>query len=139
VDTSDLMRRIVKEQLVKFDGTPLFPERYAYTVNHSLSDLEARLYYEVTDYVKEEMNRADRLGKPRFAGQPPVNPKARSEFGHSSSWPKSAGLACDIRHYGQWIRDEAEKRIGHLYPKVRLSKEHSGREARVIDGCGHGR
>lgn len=61
VETSDLMRRMVKEQLVKFDGTPLFPERYAYTVNYQLSNLEARLYHEVTDYVREEMNRADRL------------------------------------------------------------------------------
>jgi superfamily II DNA or RNA helicase len=61
VDVSDLMRRMVKEQLLKFDGTPLFPERRAYTVNYKLSDLEAALYHAVTEYVKEEMNRADRL------------------------------------------------------------------------------
>ncbi len=61
VDTSDLMRRMVKEHLVKFDGTPLFPERRAYTVHYTLSELEARLYYAVTDYVRIEMNRADRL------------------------------------------------------------------------------
>ncbi len=61
VDTSDLMRRLVKEQLLKFDGTPLFPERRAYTVDYKLSDLEARLYKEVTDYVREEFNRADAL------------------------------------------------------------------------------
>jgi len=61
VDVSDLMRRMVKEQLVKFDNTPLFPQRRAYTVNYDLSDLEAQLYHQVTDYVKEEMNRADRL------------------------------------------------------------------------------
>ena len=61
VDVSDLMRRMVKEELVKFDGTPLFPERRAYTVNYKLSDLEAALYSSVTDYVKEEMNKADRL------------------------------------------------------------------------------
>ena len=61
VDVSDLMRRMVKEDLVKFDGTPLFPERRAYTVNYRLSDPEARLYAAVTDYVREEMNRADRL------------------------------------------------------------------------------
>lgn len=60
-DTSDLMRRMVKEQLVKFDGTPLFPERRAYTVNYKLSDGEAKLYAQVTEYVREEMNRADRL------------------------------------------------------------------------------
>lgn len=61
VDVSDLMRRMVKEDLLKFDGTPLFPERRAYTVNYKLSDKEAALYTSVTDYVKEEMNKADRL------------------------------------------------------------------------------
>ncbi|MBN2299514.1 MAG: DUF3883 domain-containing protein [Deltaproteobacteria bacterium] len=61
VDTSDLMRRMVKEKLLKFDGTPLFPERLAYTVGYKLSDLEAGLYEEVTNYVREEFNRADAL------------------------------------------------------------------------------
>ena len=60
-DTSDLMRRLVKEQLLKFDGTPLFPERRAYTVSYKLSDGEAALYKSVTDYVREEFNRADAL------------------------------------------------------------------------------
>jgi superfamily II DNA or RNA helicase len=61
VDCSDLIRRMVKEKLVKFDGTPLFPERRAYTVNYELSDLEAALYEAVTDYVKTEMGKADQL------------------------------------------------------------------------------
>lgn len=60
-DTSDLMRRLVKEQLLKFDGTPLFPERRAYTVDYDLSDEEAALYEAVTRYVSEEFNRADNL------------------------------------------------------------------------------
>ena len=59
VDTSDLMRRMVKEDLLKFDGTRLFPERYAYTINYELSELEKSLYDEVTAYVRKEMNRAD--------------------------------------------------------------------------------
>lgn len=50
-DTSDLMRRLVKEDLLKFDGKPLFPERIAHTVNYPLSDLEAILYRRVTEYV----------------------------------------------------------------------------------------
>jgi SNF2 family DNA or RNA helicase len=58
VDCSDLMRRMVKEELVKFDGTPLFPERRAYTMNYTLSPLEAALYAGVTDYVKTEMGKA---------------------------------------------------------------------------------
>lgn len=61
VDASDLMRRLVKEQLLKFDGKPLFPERRAYTVSYKLSDPEAALYKSVTDYVRDEFNRADAL------------------------------------------------------------------------------
>src|SRR3989442_1697848 len=61
VDVSDLMRHFVKEQLYTFEGTPLFPERLAYTVNYQLSGLEETLYQEVTDYVRQEFNRADTL------------------------------------------------------------------------------
>lgn len=61
VDTSDLMRRMVKEDLLKFDGKPLFPERRAYTVEYKLSDAEAELYSKVTAYVREEFNRAEQL------------------------------------------------------------------------------
>src|SRR4051794_35059333 len=61
VDPSDLMRRMVKEELVKFDGTPLFPERKAYTVNYELSQIEAALYEAVTNYVQTEMGKADQL------------------------------------------------------------------------------
>lgn|GEM_PF-1896548 len=60
-DTSDMMRRMVKEGLLKFDGTPLFPQRIAYTVPYKLSEAEAHLYKAVTDYVREEFNRADAL------------------------------------------------------------------------------
>ncbi len=65
VDVSDVMRRLVKEELLKFDGTPLFPERIAYTVNYDLSDTEAKLYAAVTDYVQDEFNRADKLNNER--------------------------------------------------------------------------
>src|ERR1700730_2945750 len=65
VDCSDLIRRMVKEKLVKFDGTPLFPERKAYTVNYKLSDAEAVLYEAVTKYVQTEMGKADLLVGPR--------------------------------------------------------------------------
>ena len=60
-NVSDLMRRMVKERLVKFDGKPLFPERRAATVQYKLSDEEARLYSAVTNYVREEFNRAEKL------------------------------------------------------------------------------
>ena len=62
---------------------------------------------------------------PRFAGKPPVNPTAREEAKHGEvrGWKGAQGLAEDVRHYGQWMRDEAEKRIGHLYPKIAVTAE----------------
>ena len=65
IDISDIMRRLVKEELLRFDGTPLFPERHADTVNYDLSPLEALLYEKVTTYVQEEFNRADQLDEKR--------------------------------------------------------------------------
>ena len=55
---------------------------------------------------------------PKWAGHPPVFPGAAAE---QLSWPGATGLAEDVRRYGKWMRDEAEKRIGHLYPKVKVS------------------
>ncbi|KAA1431311.1 helicase-related protein [Mycolicibacter arupensis] len=69
-DTSGLMRRMVKEELLTFEGKPLFPERIAQTVPYELSAAEMDLYQEVTRYVREEMNRAERLGSD--------NPRART-------------------------------------------------------------
>jgi putative DNA methylase len=62
---------------------------------------------------------------PKFAGRAPVNPKAREEAKHGElrGWKGAQGLAEDVRHYGQWMRDEAEKRIGALYPKVTVTAE----------------
>jgi len=67
-DVTDLMRRMVKEKLVKFDGKPLFPERIAHTVPYKLSADEAALYSEVTNYVREEFNRAEALNNDKRAG-----------------------------------------------------------------------
>lgn len=61
LDVSDVMRRLVKEELLRFDGRPLFPERRAYTVSYTLSPAESALYEAVTDYVTNEFNRADQL------------------------------------------------------------------------------
>ena len=75
---------------------------------------------------------------PKFAGRPPVHPQAEKR----TEWPGATGLAEDVRRYGQWMRDEAEKRIGHLYPKVAVTAEmakdrgdlkpYVGRELTVI-------
>jgi superfamily II DNA or RNA helicase len=62
-DTSDMMRRLTKEELRRFDGRPLFPERRARTVKYELSDEEAGLYGAVTEYVRNEMNRVQRFAE----------------------------------------------------------------------------
>ena len=80
---------------------------------------------------------------PKFAGQPPVNPKTRKENSLvAREWKGAQGLAEDVRYYGQWIRDEAEARIGHLYPKVEITadivntrpelKQYTGQKLTVI-------
>ncbi|GMV81899.1 MAG: hypothetical protein AMXMBFR7_30830 [Planctomycetota bacterium] len=61
---------------------------------------------------------------PKFAGKPPVNPESRKDKNlFAREWKGAQGLAEDVRYYGQWMRDEAEKRIGHLYPKVEITAE----------------
>src|SRR5437867_1715769 len=60
---------------------------------------------------------------PKFAGKPPVNPDARKDQLSTQTWKGAQGLAEDVRYYGQWMRDEAEKRIGHLYPSIEVTAE----------------
>jgi putative DNA methylase len=68
---------------------------------------------------------------PRFAGRPPVHPEKETRL-HNEAWRGAAGLAEDVRYYGRWMRDEAFKRIGHLYPEVDLPQETGGGKATVI-------
>jgi putative DNA methylase len=68
---------------------------------------------------------------PGFAGQRPVHPTG-DKYLIETNWHGAKGLAEDVLYYGHWMRDEAEQRIGHLYPKVNLAKEHAASEARVI-------
>lgn len=67
---------------------------------------------------------------PRFAGKPPVNPDSRGLTG--AGWTGARGLAEDVRYYGEWMKQEAFKRIGHLYPKVKVPQSQGGGEATVI-------
>ena len=80
---------------------------------------------------------------PKFAGRPPVNPEHNAgQVGITAAWKGATGLAEDVRYYGKWMRDEAEKRIGHLYPKVEVTaamaaerpdlKRYVGRKLTVI-------
>lgn len=68
---------------------------------------------------------------PLFAGREPVNPESRSKHPFDI-WKGNTGLAADVEYYGNWMRDEAFKRIGHLYPKVKVPEEQGGGEATVI-------
>lgn len=63
---------------------------------------------------------------PKFAGLPPVNPESRQKDLGTKTWRGAEGLAEDVRYYGQWMRDEAYKRIGHLYPPVKAVKDEDG-------------
>ena len=63
---------------------------------------------------------------PKFSGRPPVNPESQKGQGSTDAvWKGAAGLAEDVRYYGKWMRDEAEKRIGHLYPKIEVTEQMS--------------
>jgi putative DNA methylase len=66
---------------------------------------------------------------PKFAGHPPVNPESREKLSYGATWKGAQGLAEDVRYYGRWMREEAFKRIGYLYPKAKLP---DGGEATVI-------
>ena len=68
---------------------------------------------------------------PRFAGRAPLHP-VTGRVSALDSWKGAAGLAADVRHYGQWMRDQAEARIGHLYPTISLPADEGGDEATVI-------
>jgi putative DNA methylase len=72
---------------------------------------------------------------PKFAGMPPVNPEARAKAKQDLApreWKGAQGLAEDVRYYGKWMRGEAFKRIGHLYPPVELPEEYGGGRATVV-------
>ena len=68
---------------------------------------------------------------PKFAGQPAVNPESRKRSA-LTDWSGNAGLAADVEYYGNWMKEEAFRRIGHLYPKVDVPKEQGGGKATVI-------
>ena len=69
---------------------------------------------------------------PKFANMRPVNPESRGHLGGSAAPKGAAGLAEDVRYYGEWMKQEAYKRIGHLYPKVKVPQTQGGGEATVI-------
>ena len=77
---------------------------------------------------------------PRFANMPPVNPEWQSKSDEEkamTTWKGAQGLAEDVRYYGKWMRDQAEKRIGHLYPKVKVTEEMAADRPDLEPYVGH--
>src|SRR5262245_60030469 len=75
---------------------------------------------------------------PKFAGKPPVNPEARKEKALiSRDWRGAQGLAADVRYYARWMLDEAEKRIGHLYPSIEVTAEVAKQRPDLKPYVGH--
>ena len=120
VDPSDMMRRLTKEELFRFDESPLFPERRAYTVSYELSPREAELYEAVTHYVREEMNRADRLGDD--------GSRRRNNVGFALQI-----LQRRLASSPAAIHESLKRRLSRL--TTRLDEERLGRSERSPDGA----
>lgn len=93
--------------------------------------LGLKAYAQDLNPVAVTINKAMIEIPPKFAGHKPVNPRSRVER-PLDTWEDNTGLAADVEYYGNWMREEAFRRIGHLYPKVRVPKEQGGGEATVI-------
>lgn len=118
VDVDDLMRRMIKEELLTFEGTRLFPERRSYTVEYALSDAEALLYDEVTSYVREEMNRADRLGEGQGRRRTAVGFALTTLQRRLASSPEAIYQSLN-RRVGRLESRLAEARLGDRVEKLR--------------------
>lgn len=121
-NNEDLLAAAHREILASTDGNPppiLDPFAGGGTIPLEAQRLGLQAHASDLNPVAVLINKALIEIPPKFAGQPPVSPDvARAELAHP--WPRATGLAEDVRRYGQWMRDEAEKRIGHLYPKATL-------------------
>lgn len=93
--------------------------------------LGLKAYAQDLNPVAVTINKAMIEIPPKLAGHKPVNPRSRVER-PLDTWEGNTGLAADVEYYGNWMREEAFRRIGHLYPKVRVPKEQGGGEATVI-------
>lgn len=93
--------------------------------------LGLKAYAQDLNPVAVTINKAMIEIPPKFAGNAPVNPKDRAKTA-VSCWEGNTGLSADVAYYGNWMRDEAFRRIGHLYPKVQVPEEQGGGEATVI-------
>ncbi len=125
-----------RAEMLKHCGGKLPPVLDPFAGGGSIPLEAARLGFEAhaadLNPVAVLLNKCNLELAPRWANQPPVNPEDRAKIGGGQNWTGTHGLAADVRHYGRLIRQRAQEKIGHLYPKVRLPKEQGGGEANVI-------
>lgn len=93
--------------------------------------LGLKAYAQDLNPVAVTINKAMIEIPPLFANNPAVNPEARGKL-TNGGWSGNAGLAADVKYYGTWMKEEAQHRIGDLYPKVQVPAEQGGGEATVI-------
>ncbi len=124
-----------KEMLKHCDGK-LPPVLDPFSGGGSIPLEAARLGFEAhaadLNPVAVLLNKCNLELAPRWANHPPINPEARTNKLRTGEWRGTRGLAEDVRYYGRLIRQRAQEKIGHLYPKVRLPREYGGGEANVI-------
>ena len=118
----DVMRRMVKEQLVTMEGKPLFPDRFAYTVDYSLSPQEADLYRHVTDYVREGFNSADKLNNDKRKGTVGFALTLLQRRLASSPEAIYQSLRRRLERLEDRLREEKLLRRGSATPTTRLSE-----------------
>lgn len=133
IGDKDLYQKAYEEILKSTDGNPppiLDPFAGGGSIPLEAQRLGLEAHASDLNPVAVLINKALIEIPPKFTGKPPVNPESRAKLGGSDSGYNSvAGLASDVQYYGEWMKEQAEKRIGHLYPKVKLP---NGNDATVI-------
>jgi len=131
----DVYEEAHKEMLKHCDGK-LPPVLDPFSGGGSIPLEAARLGFEAhaadLNPVAVLLNKCNLELAPRWTNHPPVNPEARTNKLRSGEWRGTRGLAEDVRYYGRLIRQRAQEKIGHLYPKIKLPKEYGGGETNVI-------
>ena len=132
---NDRVLNAAKAEIIKSMGDDLPPLLDPFAGGGAIP-LEAqrlglKAYAQDLNPVAVTINKAMIEIPPLFAGKPAVNPESRSRA-NIDSWTGNNGLAADVKYYGTWMKEEAARRIGHLYPKVKVPAEQGGGEATVI-------
>lgn len=135
VNNEDVLNRARQEIRQACNGEPpalLDPFAGGGSIPLEAQRLGLKAYAADLNPVAVMINKAMIEIPPLFAGNRPINPEARNTLGADRTWKGASGLAEDVRYYGQWMKEEAFNRIGHLYPKVQIPPEQGGGEATVI-------